>query len=109
MTTAKYKRVLLKLSGEAFRGNAEFGIDASVLATVAKQIKQIVEMGADYFPLKYIRLLGSLHLPLRQFLECRFLEESRPRHPTLWVSHVVPSFAFTVFTLFHVGAANGIA
>jgi uridylate kinase len=45
MSTAKYKRVLLKLSGEAFRGNAEFGIDASVLAMVAQQVKQVIEKG----------------------------------------------------------------
>ena len=45
MTAPKYKRVLLKLSGEAFSGNAEFGIDASVLARVAKQVKQVIEMG----------------------------------------------------------------
>jgi len=45
MTTTKYKRVLLKLSGEAFGGSAEFGIDASVLATMAKQIKCVIEMG----------------------------------------------------------------
>ncbi len=45
MTTPKYKRVLLKLSGEAFRGEADFGIDAATLSRVAKQIKQVVEMG----------------------------------------------------------------
>jgi uridylate kinase len=47
MTTAKYKRVLLKLSGEAFSGNGDYGIDANVLAGVAKQIKQVMEMGVD--------------------------------------------------------------
>ena len=45
MSTAKYKRVLLKLSGEAFGGEAIYGIDAAVLAKVAKQIKQVIEMG----------------------------------------------------------------
>ncbi|MBA7658719.1 Uridylate kinase [subsurface metagenome] len=45
MTTAKYKRVLLKLSGEAFKGKRDFGIDASTLTKVAKQIKQVMEMG----------------------------------------------------------------
>ncbi len=45
MTAAKYRRVLLKLSGEAFSGEAEFGIDAPTLTKVAKQIKQAVEMG----------------------------------------------------------------
>ena len=45
MTTPKYKRVLLKLSGESFKGNAEFGIDASVLTAIAKQIKQVIVLG----------------------------------------------------------------
>ncbi len=45
MANTKYKRVLLKLSGEAFGGRSEFGIDISTLVRVAKQIKQVVEMG----------------------------------------------------------------
>ena len=45
MTTTKYKRVLLKLSGEAFSGEADFGIDAPTLTKVAKQVKQAIEMG----------------------------------------------------------------
>jgi uridylate kinase len=45
MTAIKYKRVLLKLSGEAFSGGTNFGIDASTLIKVAKQIKQVIEMG----------------------------------------------------------------
>jgi len=45
MTSVKYKRVLLKLSGEAFKGEAEYGIDAATLTKVAKQIRQVTEMG----------------------------------------------------------------
>ncbi len=45
MADIKYKRVLLKLSGEAFGGEKDFGIDVSALARVARQIKQVVEMG----------------------------------------------------------------
>jgi len=45
MSTTKYKRVLLKLSGEAFSGGAEFGIDTPTLTRIAKQIKQVTEMG----------------------------------------------------------------
>ena len=45
MTTTKYKRVLLKLSGEAFSGGADFGIDTATLARIAKQIRQVMEMG----------------------------------------------------------------
>ena len=45
MADTKYKRVLLKLSGEAFGGEKEFGIDVHTLIRVAQQIKQVVEMG----------------------------------------------------------------
>ncbi len=47
MSTAKYKRTLLKLSGEALMGDAEFGIQASTLNSVARQIKQAMEMGVE--------------------------------------------------------------
>ena len=45
MTSAKYRRVLLKLSGEALAGDTEFGIDASVLPIITGQIKPVSEMG----------------------------------------------------------------
>ncbi|MCJ7743312.1 MAG: UMP kinase [Dehalococcoidales bacterium] len=47
MATAKYKRVVLKLSGEAFGGEKEYGIDAVVLTRVAQQIKRVMEMGVS--------------------------------------------------------------
>jgi uridylate kinase len=47
MVTAKYKRVLLKLSGEAFGGENECGIDTVVLTRVARQIKRVTEMGVS--------------------------------------------------------------
>jgi uridylate kinase len=47
MVTAKYKRVLLKLSGEAFGGEKEYGIDAVVLTRLAQQIKRVMEMGVS--------------------------------------------------------------
>ncbi|HEY50252.1 MAG TPA: UMP kinase [Dehalococcoidia bacterium] len=45
MTETKYKRVLLKISGESFAGESKFGIDIDTLTRVAKQIKNVVEMG----------------------------------------------------------------
>src|SRR3989338_3030622 len=47
MAKTKYKRVLLKLSGEAFSGNEGSGIDAGVLTRVARQIKEVKEMGLE--------------------------------------------------------------
>ncbi|MCO6523430.1 MAG: UMP kinase [Candidatus Schmidhempelia sp.] len=40
-----YKRILLKLSGEALQGEEGFGIDATVLDRMALEIKELVEMG----------------------------------------------------------------
>jgi uridylate kinase len=45
MVAPKYKRILLKLSGEAFSGEEEYGIDIAILSNVAKQIKNVMEMG----------------------------------------------------------------
>ena len=45
MTTAKYKRVVLKLSGEAFSGGAKYGIEEATLARISQQIKHIINMG----------------------------------------------------------------
>jgi len=47
MTKAKYKRVLLKLSGEAFSGKEGYGIDPDVLSRIAKEIKHVREMGVE--------------------------------------------------------------
>jgi uridylate kinase len=44
---AKYKRVLLKLSGEALMGQKGFGIDRSVVINVAQQIKRITELNVE--------------------------------------------------------------
>lgn len=41
MPTFHYKRVLIKLSGEVLSGKKEFGIEYSVVASLAKQIKEI--------------------------------------------------------------------
>ncbi|MDP2924074.1 MAG: UMP kinase [Candidatus Omnitrophota bacterium] len=42
-----YKRILLKLSGEAFLGKQSHGIDTSVCAHLAKQIKEVVNLGVE--------------------------------------------------------------
>ncbi len=45
--TPVYKRILLKLSGEALMGNQEFGISSEVISSYARQIKEIVELGVE--------------------------------------------------------------
>ncbi len=43
----KYKRVLLKLSGESLMGRKEFGIDPDKLIHYAREIKKIVDAGVE--------------------------------------------------------------
>lgn len=43
----KYKRVLIKLSGEALAGDDKFGVNPDVTLQTAKQIKEIREYGVD--------------------------------------------------------------
>lgn len=42
-----YKKILLKLSGEALMGEQEFGISSDVITSYAKQIKEIVDLGVE--------------------------------------------------------------
>lgn len=44
---ARYKRVLLKLSGEALAGEAGYGIDPEVLGRLADEIQQVHELGVE--------------------------------------------------------------
>ena len=43
----KYKRILLKLSGEALLGDHDFGIDTKVLTMYAQEIKEIADLGVE--------------------------------------------------------------
>lgn len=44
---ANYKRIVLKLSGEALKGGKEFGIDAGILEDLAQQVKEIKALGVE--------------------------------------------------------------
>ncbi|KTD82245.1 UMP kinase [Legionella waltersii] len=43
----KYKRILLKFSGEALMGKSQFGIDPSVLDSLANDIAELIQMGVE--------------------------------------------------------------
>jgi uridylate kinase len=43
----KYKRILLKFSGEALMGKSQFGIDPSVLDALAKEVAELINMGVE--------------------------------------------------------------
>ncbi|HVB63553.1 MAG TPA: UMP kinase [Nitrolancea sp.] len=44
---ARFSRVVLKLSGEALMGKSEYGIDPSVVTTIAEQISRVVSEGVE--------------------------------------------------------------
>jgi uridylate kinase len=47
MTSRKYKRVLLKLSGEALQGDHEYGINHVTVNDIASQIVEVKNMGVE--------------------------------------------------------------
>jgi uridylate kinase len=47
VSTPKYKRVVLKLSGEALAGEQGYGIDSAVLTSITRQIKEIIQLGVE--------------------------------------------------------------
>jgi uridylate kinase len=47
MEQPKYKRVILKLSGEALAGEVGFGLEGDVLNSMAVQVKELVEAGVE--------------------------------------------------------------
>ncbi len=44
---AKYKRVLLKLSGEALAGDKKFGFDEEAISEICSAIKEVVDLGVE--------------------------------------------------------------
>ena len=43
----KYKRILIKISGEALLGEQQFGIDQKPVAMIANEVKKARELGAE--------------------------------------------------------------
>ncbi|MCP0913448.1 MULTISPECIES: UMP kinase [Legionella] len=43
----KYKRIVLKCSGEALMGKAQFGIDPAILDRMAKEVAELIQMGVE--------------------------------------------------------------
>ena len=42
-----YKRIVLKLSGEALAGQQGYGIDSEVITSIAEQVKDVVELNVE--------------------------------------------------------------
>ncbi|MBU1752715.1 UMP kinase [bacterium] len=47
MADLKYKRIILKLSGEVLQGKQTHGIDQDVIAEISQQIKEVKELGTE--------------------------------------------------------------
>ena len=47
MAKLKYKRILLKLSGESLMGDREYGIDPNVVTRYAEEIAAIEKLGVE--------------------------------------------------------------
>ncbi len=45
MDNPKYKRILLKLSGEAFKGSASFGLSRDIIDQIAEEVKELSDIG----------------------------------------------------------------
>ena len=47
MSDAKYKRILLKLSGEVLAGQNKFGVDVETVGKICDKVKSVVDMGVE--------------------------------------------------------------
>ncbi len=47
MSTVRFKRVLLKLSGEALLGERAYGIDPKIVTTICRQVKEVRDLGVE--------------------------------------------------------------
>ena len=47
MSEPAYKRILLKLSGEALMGGAQYGIDPAVTSEIARDVKEVQGLGVE--------------------------------------------------------------
>ena len=47
MAKPKYKRVVLKLSGEALAGDKGFGVDLEVVDKISRSIAEVAKMGVE--------------------------------------------------------------
>lgn len=70
----KYKRILLKLSGEALMGDRQYGIDPHRLSEYAQDIKQVVEQGVEVaIVMVVVTSLGVLQVLATEWIESRRL------------------------------------
>ena len=54
-TAPVYKRIVLKLSGESFQGSQGFGIDAETVHAIAREVKEVSDLGIQMAIRKHYR------------------------------------------------------
>ena len=47
MNAARYRRILVKLSGEALLGNVDYGIDPAMIKRVATELVEVASAGVE--------------------------------------------------------------
>src|SRR5699024_8026326 len=47
MSTTRYRRIVLKLSGEALSGKQGYGIEPDIIQSVAQQVKDVSQLGVE--------------------------------------------------------------
>ena len=47
MASPNYKRVMLKVSGEALMGSRDYGLDTAVCRRIAEDVKGVVDLGVE--------------------------------------------------------------
>jgi len=47
MNRPRYKRILLKLSGEVLTGEGDYGIDPAVIQSIAQEVKEVKKLGVE--------------------------------------------------------------
>ena len=47
MSVSQYKRVVIKLSGEALAGDLGFGFSPEVIKSIAAEIKDVIDLGVE--------------------------------------------------------------
>jgi uridylate kinase len=47
MKRTRYKRILLKISGEVLTGEGDYGIDPAVIQQIAREIKEVIKLGVE--------------------------------------------------------------
>ena len=72
MVAPKYKRILIKLSGEALAGEKGIGINISTVQKMAEEIKEVHDLGIEIALLSVVGISGVESLRQKQeWIVCR--------------------------------------